>query len=95
MAVLEKNTQRLTLGHDELEDMLNRAAERGALRALGNVGLEGKDAQTDIRELRSLLQALRFAKRTAWQTIIRIITTSFVLGLMATAAIKLKFFGDQ
>ena len=95
MTLSVKNTQPLTLKHDELEKMLNRAAERGALRALSNVGLDGENAQADIRELRSLLQALRFAKRTAWQTIIRIVTTSFVLGLMATAAIKLKFFGDQ
>lgn len=90
-----KNTKMFTLGHDELEKMLNQAAERGARRALSDVGLENDGARGDIRELRSLLEALRFARHTAWQTIVRIITTGLILGLMASAAIKLKLFGGS
>ena len=84
----------ITLSVDELEEMLSRAAERGARRALIDVGLDGENAKVDIRELRSLLQALRFAKTTALQTTIRIITTSLLLVLMAGIAIKLKLFGS-
>ncbi len=95
MAPLGKNTPLITIPQDELEEMLNRAAERGALRALADVGLDGEEAKTDIRELRSLLQALNLAKRTAWQTLVRIATTGLLLALMAGLAIKLKLFGGQ
>ncbi len=90
-----KNEPLITLPREEFEEMLNRAAERGALRALADVGLDGEDAAEDIRELRSLLQALNLAKRTAWQTIVRIMTTGLILALMAGAAIKLKLFGGH
>jgi len=90
-----KNEPLITLPREEFEEMLNRAAERGALRALSDVGLDGEDAAEDIRELRSLLQALNLAKRTAWQTIVRIMTTGLILALMAGAAIKLKLFGGH
>ncbi len=70
--------------------MLCRAAERGALRALSDVGLDGDDAQEDVRELRSLLQALNAAKKTAWQTIVRIATAGFLIAIMAGLAIKFK-----
>ena len=95
MAPLGKNTPLITIPQDELEEMLNRAAERGALRALADVGLDGEEAKTDIREQRSLLQALNLAKRTAWQTLVRIATTGLLLALMAGLAIKLKLFGGQ
>ena len=75
--------------------MLGRAAERGARRALADVGLDGEDAASDIRELRSLLEAFNTAKHTAWQTLIRITTTGLILALMAGAAVKLKLFGGQ
>jgi Family of unknown function (DUF6127) len=95
MVSFVNNSKTFTLEHDELEKMLNQAAERGARKALSDVGLENGGARGDIRELRSLLQALRFAKQTAWQTVIRIVTTGLVLGLMATSAIKLKLFGGS
>ena len=95
MAPLGKNTPLITIPQDELEEMLNRAAERGALRALADVGLDGEEAKTDIRELRSLLQALNLAKRTAWQTLVRIATTGLLLALMAGLSIKFKLFGGQ
>ena len=39
----------------EFEAMLARAAEKGAKRALADVGLDGEEAALDIRDLRSLL----------------------------------------
>jgi len=36
---------------------------------------------------------LRMARRTAWQTIVRLITTGLLLALIAGVAVKLKVFG--
>lgn len=78
---------------DEFEAMLARAAEEGARRALVDVGLEGPAAAIDIRDLRTLLESLRSARRTAWQTVIRLVTTGLLLALIAGIAVKLRFFG--
>ena len=57
------------------------------------MGLDGEDAASDIRELRGLLEAFNTAKHTAWQTVVKVITTGFLLALVAGAIIKLKVFG--
>jgi len=85
----------VVMPRDEFETLLEQAAERGARRALADVGLDGEDAANDIRELRDLLEAFNTAKHTAWQTLIRITTTGLILALMAGAAVKLKLFGGQ
>ena len=85
----------VVMPREEFEKLLEQAAERGARRALADVGLDGEDAAADIRELRGLLEAFNTAKHTAWQTLIRITTTGLILALMAGAAVKLKFFGGQ
>ena len=90
-----KNESLITLPCEEFEKLLEQAAERGARRALADVGLDGEDAASDIRELRGLLEAFNTAKHTAWQTLIRITTTGLILALMAGAAVKLKLFGGQ
>ena len=83
----------LLLRKEDFDDLLDRAAERGARRALADVGLDGDDAAHDIRELRNLLDAFNAAKHTAWQTVIKMITTGFVLALLAGTLIKLKMYG--
>lgn len=83
----------VVMPRDEFEELLVRAAERGARRALADVGLDGPEAANDIRELRGLLEAFNAAKHTAWQTVIRLVTTGFLLALVAGAVIKLKVFG--
>lgn len=83
----------VVMPRDEFEDLLARAAERGARRALADVGLDGPEAANDIRELRGLLEAFNTAKHTAWQTVVRLVTTGFLLALVAGAVIKLKVFG--
>jgi hypothetical protein len=80
---------------EEFELLLTVAAERGAKRALADVGLVDENAAGDIRGLRDLLDAVRMAKRTAWQTIVRLLTTGIILALIAGVAIKLKVFGGQ
>jgi len=91
----ERDKPMVNLHREAFEEMLNCAAERGARRALCDVGLDGEDAAEDIRDLRSLLQALNLAKRTAWQTVIRITTAGLIIALMAGVAIKLKLFGGD
>jgi hypothetical protein len=78
----------------EFEELLARAAEEGAKRALADVGLDGSEAALDIRDLRSLLASIRFVRRTAVQTTVHIITTGVILALLAGIALKLKVFGQ-
>jgi hypothetical protein len=85
--------QPITLRPDDLDDLLTRAAERGAERCLAHLGLENGHAARDIRELRDLLEAWRDARRTAWQTTVKVITTGILAALLVGAAIKLKLMG--
>ncbi|GGC16545.1 hypothetical protein GCM10011363_36190 [Marivita lacus] len=80
---------------DEFEAMLARAAEKGAKRALADVGLDGDEAALDIRDLRSMLDLLRLVRRTAVQTVVRAVTTAVLLALLAGIAIKMKVFGGS
>lgn len=82
----------VSMPFEEFEQLLEEAAGRGAKRAMADVGLDGEDAAADIRELRGLLDAFNTAKQTAWQTVVKIVTTGFVLALVAVALIKLKLF---
>lgn len=77
----------------EFEELLQHVVERGARAALHGVGLEGENAAADIHELRSLLEAFNIAKRTAAQTVVKMLTMGFVVALVAGAIIKLKLFG--
>ena len=58
------------------------AAERGAERCLCPSRLENGGAAKDIRELRDLLEAWRDARRTAWQTTIKVVTTGILAALL-------------
>ena len=92
----EKPTLRddtLLMRKEDFEELLNGAAERGAERALARLGLENGHAARDIRELRELLEAWRDARRTAWRTTIKVVTTAILAMLLVGAAIKLKLMG--
>ena len=78
----------------EFSALLSEAAEAGARRALADAGIDGKDAALDIRDLRSLLDCIRFVRRTAVQTAVHLITTGIMLALLAGIALKLKVFGS-
>lgn len=79
----------------DFEIILARAAEEGAKRALADVGLDGRDAAVDIRDLRSLLDSIRVVRRTALQTFARMLTTALIIALIAGIAVKFKLFGTQ
>ncbi len=70
----------------EFEAILTRAAEKGAKRALADVGLDGDEAALDIRDLRSLVDSIRLVRRTAMQTVVRMSTTGVMLALLPAVA---------
>lgn len=85
----------MNLSKQEIDSLAEEAAERGARRVLADLGLDnGHKAARDIRELRDLLQAWRGVKNTAVHTVVRMLTTLVLAGLLAWAGIKFKLFGD-
>jgi hypothetical protein len=92
-AMQETPQQTLTLDVRDLEELLTQAAKCGAERALAQLGLENGSAARDIRDLRSLIDAWRQARLTAWQTAIKVLTTALLATLLVGAAIKLKLMG--
>ncbi len=87
------DSRTLLMRKEDFEDLLNGAAERGAERALARLGLENGHAARDIGELRELLEAWRDARRTAWRTTIKVVTTAILAMLLVRAAIKLQLMG--
>ena len=82
----------MSMDTEELNDMLEQAAERGAQRALEHIGLHDENAPNDVRELRGLLDAWRDAKKTARRTIVRWVTTGVLIALAAWAGSKFNLF---
>ena len=72
----------------EIEVMIEKAAAAGAIKALHDIGLSDVDANEDLRELRSVLDAWRMAKRTAGRAIVQTLTYLFLGALMAGAYLK-------
>ena len=69
---------------EELEDMLDRAAKRGATAALREVGLHDDDARKDISEMRSLLEAWRDTRKGVWSTIVKMSTVAIITFIAAS-----------
>ena len=91
----------LLLRRQDLDELLERAAalgaekgaERGAGRVLAHLGMDNGLTVQDTRELRALLDAWRGARHTAWQTAVKVLTTSLLAALAVGLALKLKLFG--
>lgn len=64
---------------EELEELLDRAAARGARRAIQEIGLHDGTAVKDIEELRSLLGSWRETRKAVWQTVVKIVTTGILI----------------
>ena len=69
---------------EELQDMLDRAARRGACAALKEVGLHDDDARKDIQEMRSLLEMWRDTRRGVWSTIVKMSTVAVITFIAAS-----------
>ena len=65
----------------ELESLIDKAAQQGAKQALKEVGLSDEEAYDDVKELRSLLDSWRATKTTVGQTIARMVTTALLTAL--------------
>lgn len=74
----------INLTPEELEDIIDRAARRGACEALKSLGLQDEDAQKDITEMRTLLDAYRDTKKSIWSTIVKITTVGLLTFIAAS-----------
>ena len=89
-----RTSDHITLPKPEFEPLLESAAEKGAKRALIDVGLDGETAAADVRDLRSLIDSIKIVRNTALQTAVHAVVTAILRLIVAGAAIKLKLFGD-
>lgn len=67
---------------NDLDEMLELAAERGAKRALERIGLHDEHAGKDVNDLRTLIEGWRQAKQTVTRTIMQAATMA-LLGALA------------
>ena len=74
----------IKLSPEELEEMLDNAARRGAKEALRSIGLLDDDAAKDIIEMRNLIEAWRDTRKSIRSTIVKM-TTVGVLTFIAGA----------
>ena len=74
----------IKLTPDDLEEMLDNAARRGAKEALRSIGLLDDDAAKDIIEMRNLIEAWRDTRRSIRSTVVKM-TTVGVLTFIAGA----------
>jgi hypothetical protein len=79
----------ICLRPDELQELLQDAAEEGAKRTLARLGIDDDKAVADLREVRDVLAAYRSAKRVAWETLIRLGMTAMLALMMAGLALHL------
>ena len=79
----------ITLTVVQLERAMANAAKLGAREALKELGLHDETAATDIRSLRGLLDAWRSARKTAYETTVRVVTTGLLAILAAGLAVGL------
>lgn len=77
------------MNEQQIEEMIERAAKKGAKEALESIGLHDDGAMHDVRELRTLLDAWRGAKRTIWKTVMQAMTMAFLGALAAGTYIQL------
>ena len=63
---------------EELEKIIQHAAQQGAKQALKEIGLSDQDAYDDVKELRSLLDTWRVTKQTCGQTVKRKFSTAIL-----------------
>ncbi len=77
---------------ETLRLLVEAASARGAALALARCGLGDGAAGDDIGALRSLLDAWRDTKRTARETVVRWLTGTLLMAMVAGLAIKFKIF---
>jgi predicted xylose isomerase-like sugar epimerase len=79
----------VALSAEQLQAMLDKAAECGAKKALLAVGLHDDEAAGDVHDLRGLLDAFRTLKTTALQTLSRVVTTVLLAAIAAAVGVSI------
>ena len=79
----------MTIEDKQLGELLARASEAGAQRALAHLGLADESAAKDMADLRELLSAWRDAKRSARKAVVEWL----VRGALASALVALEPVG--
>ena len=75
---------------EELEELLDRAAKRGAHAALKELGLHDDNAPHDLDELRALLSSWRETRKAIWSTMIKMATTAVLLFIAGAVWVSFK-----
>ncbi len=70
-----------SLTPEQLETLLESAAERGAKKALERVGLHDEEAPGDVRDLRGLLDAWRTVRTSILSTVGKAIAVAILAAL--------------
>jgi hypothetical protein len=87
------------MNKEEIALLIEESSEKGAKKVLTYLGIdcddekEKKKAAKDFTDLRNLLDSYRLAKRTAFKTIVKSLTTLALSLALAALAVKLKLFG--
>jgi len=68
-----------------MSEELERAAERGAQKALERIGLGDESAGADIKEMRTWLTSFRLIKSSFARTTVQIFTWAFWIVLLGGA----------
>ncbi len=74
----------MTFSDEQLEAIVERAAEKAAAKTLKALGLSDGDAAKDLMELRSVLDIWRTTRREIWLGIVRWATVA-IIGVITTA----------
>lgn len=88
----------IEITRQELDAIIDAAAERGAAKALRSLGLDDDKAPHDIRDLRQLMSSWRDIKNESFKTASKIVTTALITTLLIGAAVQLgvtKFMANM
>lgn len=93
LAKLFEQGEGLGLERVTLAALVEEASERGARRALGELGLSDPKARRDMDDLRELLGAWRHAKKSAGAAVLAWMVKVLLALVLVGAAVKLDLFG--
>ena len=83
----------ISMNQEQLNDVLEAAAERGARKALASVGLHDERAVDDVRQLRDLLGMYRLVRNSALATFGKAMMYALIGAAALWVGIKLKIGG--
>ena len=82
--------ERRAMSPEVIEEMMARAAQKGAKAALESIGLHDENAGDDMKELRNLLDAWRSTKKTVWSQVVKAATMAILGAIAAGAFLQFK-----